>query len=167
MRGFGVDVNSSNGPFTARSNGLSSGSGTFSIGVVRQTPEEFQAALDRLVEQGKAAQLGMHQSVIPNNMATTTSMLTTASPETGSNIPVPVTIETKITPTVNADGTITVIMSPHLRSRKAGGEVTQDVNTVANIRSGDMLALGGLRGPERDLILFLTARIIPAQKSGV
>ena len=81
-------------------------------------------------------------------------------------MPAPVDIETTITPTINADGTITAVMLPRLVwVENLPGVRTQQIQTVANITDGDTIALGGLRDSRGGyLVMFVTARIVPSPK---
>ena len=99
-----------------------------------------------------------------------------------------------VTPTINGDDTITVLMRPQVSTQDGTsglGTITRrELTTIANVRDGDTIALGGLRvvrntaqnyrvplladipligrlfqsrtitENESELIIFLTARII-------
>jgi len=206
---FGIDWSgASNGPFAKSITGLADkpGPGTFSLGYLRGN---FQAALKAMIAQGKAKLLSSPRVTAMNNLTsrvyTTTSvpvvlglkddkgnfreLINAANPD-GSAAPhfhLTTQFGFTVTPTINNDKTITLVMQPSpLVSLTVANDkrhslplATQTVQTIANLRDGDTIALGGLRSqmlkaenllaPDEDdltikqggdLILFVTARII-------
>ncbi|HEX8465326.1 MAG TPA: hypothetical protein VF627_11985, partial [Abditibacterium sp.] len=133
----------------------------------------------------------------------TTVVLTTVAQGLGggqlqgqTGIQIQTAIGLTVTPTINNDDTVTVLMEPTLTTQTpVPGQLfptinSQTVSTIANVRDGDTIALGGLKAKnisrasdripilsnipligglfrnnstlttENDLIIFLTARII-------
>ncbi|HEX8235621.1 MAG TPA: hypothetical protein VF600_06660 [Abditibacteriaceae bacterium] len=85
------------------------------------------------------------------------------------------------TPTINHDGTITVALAPELSSHLVGenlGEaekaaVKQRIDTVANVKDGETLIIGGLKPTSagadgnkasRGLVILVTPRILRSDK---
>jgi len=161
-RSFGIDYSMSNGPFTGQSNGLSSGTGTFSLGFVKGN---FQAKLNALVTQRRAKAIQSPRVTTLNNLtadvsftSSTPFILTSAESNLGGGTSegqegfvLETGIFLTVTPTINADGTITMMMEPEVQIQDAPtasgipGFSTQNIRTVANIEDGDTIALGGLR----------------------
>jgi type II secretory pathway component GspD/PulD (secretin) len=209
-RAFGIDFSSSNGPFTV--NGGAAGpaeSGGLSIGFVRNN---FRATLNALVNQNRAKIVTAPRVTAINNLTATlqssfnqpillTNTTTGIGGQVGQNTNITYITTTTgltVTPTINNDDTITVVMQPQVSTPQLitlGGQqvpqITQQVvQTVANVKDGDTIVLGGLRqkstsrGGSRvpvlsripiigglfrtnstdendvDLIIFLTARIL-------
>jgi type II secretory pathway component GspD/PulD (secretin) len=208
---FGVNFQAANGPFTVNIPGNAPivTSGGISIGFIRNN---FQATLSALVNQNRAKIVNSPRVTAINNL--------TASLESTESTPVLLTNTTTgiggqvgtnqqlnyitsgigltVTPTINNDDTITVVMVPTVSSQQlvtVGGQsiprITQEtVRTVANVKDGDTIVLGGLRQKQNsrgtarvpvlsripifgqffrsnnrneadsELIIFLTARII-------
>lgn len=210
---FGIDFSSSNGDFSANTVGFAPGasSGAFQLGFVRGN---FQATLTALVAQNRAKVLTAPRVTAINNLtasiASQTSspilLTTTTSSDFNNNtaqsqtlIYINTSIGLTVTPTINNDDTITVLMQPQLQTQVPSGiqglpaapvVTSQQVFTVANVRDGDTIALGGLRTKniargsskvpllgdipligrlfktrnnsesESELIIFVTARIV-------
>ena len=88
-------------------------------------------------------------------------------------------IETSIIPTVNRDGTLNLTLKPVLqttRDDENGKPQTKmrEINTTANLKDGDTLAIGGLRAvnddgffglnSETEIVLLVSARVIPSEE---
>jgi len=155
---LGINYSMSNGPF-AKSD--KTPDGTFSVGFIGDVSK-----LEDALQRGLVRQLGSTQSVIPNNLPASSTLLTISASNSPNTFPLPLSIETHVTPTVNADDTITLMLSPKLRiERDQGGFSEQSIQSVVNIRDGDTVALGGLRGAGgSDLILVFKARKLPLPK---
>ncbi|MDF2441788.1 MAG: ral secretion pathway protein, partial [Abditibacteriota bacterium] len=209
-RSFGIDFQSSNGPFTVSTSGLApaAGNGALTLGFVRGN---FQATLNSLIRQDRAKIVNSPRVTAINNltaslqsMTQTPVILTTAQQGGGIGggvaqgqnlIFINTSIGITVTPTINNDDTITVVMQPNVSTQRPTSlgvpqVFQQTVQTVANVKDGDTIALGGLRtkaisrGGARipilsdipflgklfrssnvseedgELIIFLTARII-------
>lgn len=209
-RAFGIDFSTSQGNFNANGNGFApsapSNNGSFQLGFVRGN---FQATLSALLAQSRAKVITAPRVTAINNLTAslqsstvTTVVLTSVSQNINGNLATqqtPVFISTNIgltvTPTINNDDTITVLMQPELSTQTPTSGLFPDINqqtleTIANVRDGDTIALGGLKAKtvtrsgdkvpvlsdipilgslfksrraidqESDLIIFLTARII-------
>lgn len=206
---FGIDFNSANGPFTVNSSGNTATTppaGSFSVGFVRGN---FQATLQALIRQDRAKIVNSPRVTAINNLtatlfsSTTTPVILTSSQggiggqvgQSQNLIGITTSIGLTVTPTINNDDTITVVMQPVVSTQNPTAlgvpqVFTQTVQTVANVKDGDTIALGGLRTKainrggarvpvlsnipligqffrsrsvneqEGELIIFLTARII-------
>ncbi len=160
--------------------------GAISLGFVRG---DFQKRLDEMVADGKAKVISTKPQILTNNMGLTISLLSGPIDNTGANQnkrpAAPAngtdTIFT-VTPTINGDGTITVLMNI------ATLPVTANylgLETVANMRNGDTIALMGLKSSvipsamrndkisiygnipdigslfrSKNVVMFVTARIV-------
>ena len=213
-RSFGIDFTTSRGDFDASTNGFSPGSapGSISVGFVRGN---FQAQLTALMANNRAKLITAPRVTAINNLTASLQsterralILTTAvagggvggAVGQGQNLLfISTTTGLNVTPTINGDDTITVLMQPQVSSSSSLartdktrlGTITQrQLETVANVRDGDTIALGGLKTinnqrqdrkvpllgdipligglfhsktiteNESELIIFLTARII-------
>ncbi len=209
---FGINYNAAQGNFNANANGFApsppANSGSFQVGFVRGN---FQAQLSALVSKNRAKVITAPRVLAINNLTAslfqtsrTPFILTTVSQSGGLGggqlaAQTAFFIETQIglnvTPTINNDDTITVLMQPQLSQQGQGvggipSTTSQTLETIANVRDGDTIALGGLKTKniarsgdkipllgdlpfigglfrsrvatdvETDLIIFLTARII-------
>jgi type II secretory pathway component GspD/PulD (secretin) len=204
---FGIDFSTSNGPFTVSTGGLVPGNASFNLGFVRNN---FQATLSALIATNRAKIVTAPRVTAINNLtASLTSEVST--PVVTTTVATPIGgqaqqgtqvgfitsgIGLTVTPTINNDDTITVVMQPRVQQQiqvpgsPSPGVATQAVETVANVRDGDTIVLGGLRGKnlgrasrevpllskipilgalfrrkddtlsDSDLIIFLTARIV-------
>lgn len=209
---FGIDFSGSALPFTlSATTNPNNITGNFNVGVVSRN---FQATLNSLVSNNRAKIVTAPRVVAINNLTAslqsqtiTTVLLSQAAinPGNGGNgnvvatAQVPFQVQTSIgitvAPTINGDGTITVLLQPQVQqqglptSNNPIPQVTaQTVQTVAIVRDGDTIALGGLRNKrvqntkqripflsnipiigrlfqsvdksdsDEDLIIFLTAR---------
>jgi len=211
INALGIDYQTSNGPFTVNATGFQPGApstgGSFQLGFVRGN---FQASLRALLQQNRAKVVTAPRVTAINNLTATLTSQTSTPVVTvstqagiGGNIAqgqnvnfITTGIGLTVTPTINNDDTITVVMQPQVQqqSLSAGGlapsVTSQSVQTVANVRDGDTIVLGGLRtktiarnrqeipllsripiigalfrrkeesNVDQDLIIFLTARII-------
>ena len=209
---FGIDFTSLNGPFTVSGQGFQPGTasvgGSFQLGFVRNN---FQAVLRSLLVNNRAKLVNSPRVTAINNLTATlqsqqsTPVITTsAQAGIGGQVAqqqnvnyITTSIGLTVTPTINNDGTITVVMQPQVQDQQAnpGGIAptitSQSVQTVANLRDGDTIVLGGLRkktiarltsevpilskipligklfrsrndvSSDADLIIFLTARVLP------
>lgn len=206
-RTFGIDFSTSRGNFDAATTGLASAPvpGAFQVGFVRNN---FTARLNALIADNRAKVITAPRVTAINNL--TASLYSTESrsliltsvsqniggqQQQGQNL---LTIDTQtgltVTPTINGDDTVTVLMQPQVTTQDGTtglGTITQrTLETIANVRDGDTIALGGLKvvrntrqnykvpllgdipllgglfrsktitENESELIIFLTARII-------
>ena len=213
LKDFGIDFSSFNGPFTASGSGLAPApspatAGSFTLGYVRNN---FQATLTALVRNNRAKVVNAPRVTAINNLTaeltvdtSTPVVLTDSIGGIGGQVGqsqqlfyITTSIGLTVTPTINNDDTITVLMQPQVELQSppppgvsAPSTSSQSVRTVANVRDGDTIALGGLRTKtitvskrripifshipfigklfqrstdieaERELIIFLTARIV-------
>jgi type II secretory pathway component GspD/PulD (secretin) len=206
---FGINFTSQNGPFTVAAtpaSTINARGGTFSLGFVRNN---FQATLNSLVSRGRAKVVTAPRVTAINNLtaslqSSTSTPIVTTSTQAGiggqvgqqQNVNfITTSIGLTVTPTINNDDTITVVMQPQVSTQQAiPGSIAprivqQIVQTVANVKDGDTIVLGGLRDKQiartssgvpllsqipllgalfrsrsdimadNDLIVFLTARI--------
>ncbi|RYZ83853.1 MAG: type II and III secretion system protein, partial [Proteobacteria bacterium] len=210
-RAYGFDFSTSRGNFNASSNGTapSTPAGGLQFGVFRGA---FEARIAASIASGKAKVLTAPRVTAINNLTATLTQSTFTpitltqtntvanngiAQQTGQNVfYVQTQIGLEVTPTINNDDTVTVLMRPTLESSgtpNAQGAATitsQQLETIANVRDGETIALGGLRTTnitidrtkvpvigdipilgklfrsrnnsaiEAELIIFLTARII-------
>ncbi|HEX8551118.1 MAG TPA: hypothetical protein VF681_06125 [Abditibacteriaceae bacterium] len=208
-RAFGIDFTSSNGPFRLNTTGRAPNpaAGSISIGFVRNN---FRATLNALQNQGKSKTVAAPRVTAINNLtaslfstSATPFILESASSGIGGQVGtqqnliyITTSVGLSVTPTINNDDTVTVVMQPQVQTQAPPtGELppaitSQTINTIANVRDGDTIALGGLRTKaittsssgvpilrnipllgklfesnnkselETELIIFLTARII-------
>lgn len=206
-RAFGIDFSTSRGNFDAATTGLASAPvpGAFQIGFVRGN---FQARLNALIASNRAKLITAPRVTAINNLTARLQsterrplILTSVSQNIGGQqaqqqrlLFVNTTVGLVVTPTINNDDTITVFMNPEVSTQGGStglGNVTQrTVETVANVKDGDTIVLGGLKRltaerqnyevpilskipiigglfrsstvteTESELIIFLTARIV-------
>ena len=206
-RAFGIDFSTSRGNFDAATTGFASApvQGAFQIGFVRNT---FTARLNALVADNRAKIITAPRVTAINNLTANltsterrTLILTSVAQNIGGGQQAAqqlLFIDTQtgltVTPTINGDDTITVLMRPQVSTQDGTsglGTITRrELTTIANVRDGDTIALGGLRvvrntaqnyrvplladipligrlfqsrtitENESELIIFLTARII-------
>ena len=210
-RSFGIDFSTAQGNFNASNTGFAStpGQGSFQVGFVRGN---FQAKLTALLTKNRAKIITAPRVTAINNLTASLVssesrpiILTTAVQGGGLNggqaqgqnlIYITTSIGLTVTPTINNDDTVTVLMQPQLQSQTILADIaaplvtSQAVQTIANVRDGDTIALGGLRANtisrggarvpllgdlpligklfrsrnaidnQSELIIFLTARII-------
>jgi len=137
--------------------------GTFNLGYVRGN---FQAILRAEVNQNRAKIIAAPRVTTNNNLSATLStpmsqpvIVTSAPTSIGGQDPqvnliyITTSLTLTVTPTINHDGTITVVTQPKVApvnlDNKGGGTilapVTQSADIITNIRDGDTIALGGLR----------------------
>jgi len=210
---FGIDFTTARGNFNASATGLQpqGGNGALQIGFVRGN---FQAALTALQNSNRAKTLSAPRVTAINNyqaslsqdvytpirLNTTQSVVggNTAATNTNTSVTyVTTTISLDVTPTINNDGTVTVLLNPQFESTGTPDAATgastitnQSLQTIANVRDGETIALGGLKTKsitisntrvpvlsyipfignlfksnnksesEAELIIFLTARIL-------
>lgn len=205
---FGIDFSTSRGNFDAATTQFASAPvpGSFQVGFVRNN---FTARLNALVADNRAKIINAPRVTAINNLTATLQsterrslILTSVSQNIGGQqaqgqnlLFVSTTTGLTVTPTINGDDTITVLMQPQVSTQDPGsgalGTITQRyLETVANVRDGDTIALGGLKTianqrqnykvpllgdipligglfrsktvteNESELIIFLTARII-------
>jgi len=148
-QGFGVDW---------------TGQGPPMLGVLRRA--DYRQKVQELVEANRASLLLDARVVAVNNLPSGLSSGTF----NGQPQIVPA-FEMELVPTINNDNTITVVMQsavtmPRTREVKAAVEnappASAKLQTVANVRDGDTIVLGGLGNNETGQITltFLTARIV-------
>ena len=208
---LGIDFSGSNGPFNYNSSGFQpsppSSGGSFQLGFLRGN---FQASLRALLQQNRAKVVTAPRILAINNLTATLSsntstpiVTTTTTTGIGGQVGqgnqigfLTSGISLTVTPTINNDDTITVVLQPTVQQQTQipgsaiPGVVEQTLQTVANVRDGDTVALGGLRTKnlgrtlqevpllgripiigalfrrkettnlDQDLIIFLTATIV-------
>jgi type II secretory pathway component GspD/PulD (secretin) len=183
--------------------------GGISVGFISNN---FQATLSALVSQNRAKIVTSPRVTAINNLTAELSseeetpvLLTNTTTGLGGQVAedqelnyIRSGISLTVTPTINNDDTVTVVMEPEVSSQRPitiGGQsipaiTSERVRTVANVRDGDTIVLGGLRQKnnqrnvgrvpvlsripifgqffrsqnrtegDSELIIFLTARII-------
>jgi type II secretory pathway component GspD/PulD (secretin) len=212
-KAFGIDFSSSNGPFRLDTTGRAPqpADGSITLGFVRNN---FRATLSALTAQGKAKTVSsprvtainnltaslQSQSITPVILTTTTDISNGQGGVNTRTAQTPVfissTIGLTVTPTINNDDTVTVVMQPEVTLQTpVTGQIIPNIesntlDTIANVRDGDTIALGGLKSKrlsfsktgvpilrnipilgklfesnntlesDTELIIFLTARII-------
>ena len=206
-RSFGIDFSTARGNFDAATTGLASDPvpGAFQIGFVRNN---FTARLNALIADNRAKVITAPRVTAINNL--TASLFSTESraliltqvsqningnQQAGQNLLfINSTTGLTVTPTINGDDTVTVLMRPTVTTSDGAGALatrtSRTLETIANVRDGDTIALGGLKAVsnsrqnykvpllgdipfigglfrsktitenESELIIFLTARII-------
>lgn len=145
---------------------FSEGIGEFRTGAVRN---DFTARINALVAAGQAKTITAPRVTAINNLSTDFSLaLGYRKPreETAANneMPRPFGADLKITPTINGDETITLLM----KASAVRGDNPANLVNIVNLRDGDTLAITGLsrvfaREVAKDpanVVVFLTARII-------
>lgn len=209
-KSLGINFTASATPFTLDASTGTTG-GNFNIGFVGTN---FQATLNSLVSRARAKIVTAPRVVAINNLPAsivsqtrTVVLLPQSIVNAGNNnsivttTTIPIAVNTSIgiqvAPTINGDGTITVLMQPQVQqqgtptaSNPFPTVSSQQINTIAIVRDGDTIALGGLRNKsvqntkqklpflgnipiigrlfqsldksdrDEDLIVFLTARIV-------
>ncbi len=207
-RSYGLDFSSARGNTTASNTGNTTSSGL----VVSYLKGNFQANISAAINTGRGKILTAPRVLAINNLtanieqSTSTPIVLTTTSTIANNSTtqntsqqvfyVTTSIGLNVTPTINNDNTITVLMEPQLESQGipnslgAGTITSQSLRTIANVRDGETIALGGLRTKtvnvdhtrvpllsdvpfigqffgrksnseaEAELIIFLTARII-------
>ena len=209
-RALGVNFTTSRGNFDASSNLPLTIQGTpvagsISVGFVRGN---FQTRLDALIANNRAKVITAPRVTAINNLTATLQsqetrplILTTVQQNIGGGqqagqnlIGITNTIGLTVTPTINGDDTVTVLMEPRVTTQSGntglGVQTSRFLRTIANVRDGDTIALGGLKRvsnernntkipllgdlpligglfrsstlseTETELIVFLTARIV-------
>ena len=206
-RTFGIDFSTSRGNFDASTTGFASAPvpGSFALGFVRNN---FSARLNTLIANNRAKIITAPRVTAINNLTaslisneTRPLILTQVSQNIGGQqaqgqnlLFIQSQTSLNVTPTINGDDTITVLMQPQVTTFDGSGglanRTTRALQTVANVRDGDTIALGGLKNisnsrndykvpllgdipligglfrsktlneSESELIIFLTARII-------
>lgn len=168
-RDFGIDFQTAQGNFNASNSGFASDTtqGSFQLGFVRGN---FQATLSALVTRNRAKIITSPRVTAINNLtAELTSsvdrpiLLTTAvqgggiggGTAQGENLVyITTSIGLVVTPTINNDDTVTVLMEPFLEAQTVLADIDaplvtrQSVRTIANVRDGDVIALGGLKSKD-------------------
>ncbi len=166
---FGIDFTTARGNFNSNSFGLQppvGGTvGGIQVGFVRGN---FQASLAALQAANRAKILTAPRVTAINNLTATLSqtlsqpiqLTTTVSNnnlggnQTATNnsiFYINTSISLTVTPTINNDNTITVLMTPQLSTSTFGAGATaptvtqQRLVTIANVEDGGTLALGGLK----------------------
>ncbi len=212
---FGIQFNASRNGFVVNSDpGLPQTNFVTGGQQVGFVGANFQAVLTTLVSQNRAKVITAPRVTTLNNLTASLLARTDTPVVLSSSRENPVTgvitttvrllfIRTAIglivTPTINADDTVTVVLQPQVAIPTPSGVPgfanipivnTQSLATIANVRDGDTLALGGLRNAvqsrggtripilsdlpligglfrsrtnvtdDAELIIFLTARIV-------
>ena len=151
--------------------------GAFQVGFVRNN---FQKRLDEMVAAGTVTIVSTAPLTLTNNGGQAVSLRSGPIDNTGDNqnkMPLATkagndTIIT-LTPTINGDDTITVLMNISTLPQNFN---QSGLETIANVRNGDTIALSGLNrslaslfgatqaNAERAIVVFLTARIARDEK---
>lgn len=162
---FGINYSTAQGNFSANASGFAPtppiGSNAFQVGVVRGN---FQATLTSLISNNRAKLITAPRILAINNLTaslfttqSTPVILNTVSQNIGGQqavgqnlIFISTSIGLTVTPTINNDDTITVLMQPELGTQTGGsggvpGVLNQRLETIANVHDGDTIALGGLK----------------------
>ena len=207
-KAYGFDFSSARGNVTASNTGNVATSGL----LVSYLKGNFQANISAAVNDGRAKVLTAPRVLAINNLtavleqSVSTPIIITTTTTTANNATttqasqqvffVTTSIGLEVTPTINNDDTITVLMQPQLQTQGTPNSLgastitSQSLRTIANVRDGETVALGGLRTKnvnvnrtkvpllseiplvgqffgqransdvETELIIFLTARII-------
>mgnify|MGYP002778714410 CR=1 FL=1 len=206
-KNFGIDFSSSRGNIDFNTNGFSRPGGGIEVGFVRGN---FRATLTALSNDNKVKVVTAPRVTAINNL-TATIQSTTSTPlilnsslsgiggQVGQQqnlIYITTSVGLNVTPTINGDDTITVLMQPQFQEQNVVPDIdapaisSQVVQTIANVKDGDTIALGGLRTKsitnsrsrvpllgdipligrlfesraqidnDAELIIFLTARIV-------
>ncbi len=142
LKQFGIDFPSQKGDGDTKT----FNPGTFQVGFVRNN---FQNALDELIDSGTAKLLSTKPLTIGNNYSLAVSLRSGPIDNTGANQnkrPVaPAEGSDTILmfqPTINGDNTITVLMGINTLPKNIN---SSGLMTVANVRDGQTIALSGLR----------------------
>lgn len=169
-RAFGINFSSSRGNFSTNNFNFepapSAAAGGFQLGFVRN---DFQATLTALLNKNRAKVLTAPRVTAINNLTASLQsqrsqpiIITTVSQSIGGQqaqgqqpIYITTNIGLTVTPTINGDGTITVVMQPQLQAQQPSGLAipipvitSQTISTIANVRDGETIALGGLKSKE-------------------
>lgn len=168
-RSFGIDYTATRNNFTASSVGNTGGGLTVSY-----VGANFSATLTALLNRNRAKVITAPRVTAINNLTAelisqTSSPLiltvtnnivnnnTTTQAVTQRLIYITTNIGLTVTPTINNDDTVTVLMQPELESQTPAGLLgnpsiplitSQRVRTTANVRDGETIALGGLRSAQ-------------------
>ena len=161
-RTLGIDFSTSRGNFDAATTGFASApvQGAFQIGFVRNN---FSARLNALIADNRAKVITAPRVTAINNLTANltsqerrTLILTSVAQNIGGGQQAAqqlLFIDTQtgltVTPTINGDDTITVLMRPQVSTQDGtsglGTITTRSLTTIANVRDGDTIALGGLK----------------------
>ena len=161
-RTFGIDFSTSRGNFDAATTGFASApvQGAFQVGFVRNN---FQVRLNALVADNKAKVITAPRVTAINNLTANltsqerrTLILTSVAQNIGGGqqqaqrlLFIDTQTGLTVTPTINGDDTITVLMRPQVSTQDGtsglGTITTRTLTTIANVPDGDTIALGGLR----------------------
>lgn len=189
LKQFGIDFSTARGNFDAATAKIATEAvpGAFQIGFVRN---DFQERLDKLIEAGTAKALSTQPLILINNMSQSVSLRSGPIDNTGANqYKLPTTPKEgndtilTLTPTINGDDTITVLMNIERLPKEA---MRRGLETVVNVRDGDTIALGGLSSPLiprpipriediplitsrqagdiKEVLIFVTARIVRGEE---
>lgn len=166
QRNLGLGFNSSNGNFGVSFLGTGATvSGGFTLNYARRN---FQAVLAGLESQGRAKTVQAPRVLAINNLtaeisATRSFPIILSTAIAGGNIGgggnavgenlvyITTTIGLQVRPTINNDGTVTVVLAPTIETPTLSGQGqapqvdTSFIRTVAIVGDGDTIALGGLR----------------------
>ena len=176
---FGIDFKSSNGAYSFKS------AGTPSAGY---SSNNWATQLDTLIAAHKAKiLLDSHITTINNRTVSANSSYSCMETAAQGSYPEYVTVNDKLdmTPTVNNDNTITLVIGiKHTRlfyddATGPGTQTSSTVTTTANIKDGDSIVMGGLKdtthpaeapgadttneqahSADRELLVFVTACIV-------
>lgn len=167
---FGIDFTTARGNFNANTAGFQSGSPSantpgIQVGVVRGN---FQASLSALQSASRGKVISAPRVTAINNLTASISQVTTtpiaipvtnvvttgnnAVAQQGVNIfLLSTSVSLEVTPTINNDDTITVRLFPVVTTQGNPGPtgigtfIFSNVDTIANVRDGETIALGGLK----------------------
>ena len=161
-RSLGIDYSTARGNFDASTADFASDPvpGSVAVGFVRGN---FSARLNALIANNRAKVITAPRVTAINNLtASLTSnevrrlILTSTNNGLGGQtgvqqnlLNINSTTSLFVTPTINGDDTITVLMQPTVTTNDGAGalatQTSRSLQTVANVRDGDTIALGGLK----------------------
>jgi len=165
-KSLGINFNAANGPFSVNAT-TGTPAGNFVLGYVGRN---FQATLGAALNNTRGKTIAAPRVIAINNLTasifttvTNTVLLNQSAINPGDDnsviataqVPFQITtsIGISVTPTINGDGTITVLMQPEVSTQNIIEGSTspipqvsrQQIQTVAIVNDGDTIALGGLR----------------------
>ena len=130
----------------------------FQVGFV---PNNFPSKLDALTKENRAKVLAAPRVTAINNMSASIAFFPDASARATDEAPATVAAAMNVTPTINGDETITLLMQSLTDIQSADARA---LTTIANVRDGDTLVLlrdySPFAKPQQIEVIFLTTRIL-------
>lgn len=172
-----------NAPVANLSSEKTNGNDSSSVAITRPS-KGFD--IESMIKDGVARRIFAQSVITPNNQLVKSSY-NSETPAfernekgevmVGGNRATKLEIETTIIPTVMRDGTLNLSLKPVFKTTRNDGNnkpqiKSQEINTMANIKDGDTLSIGGLRsssddslGTNRDteIVFLVSARVIPSE----